>query len=76
MKILIKSNPSNPGANPKEFYQNDVYALNPGFKHQMYKIKIPIAHAKKKTRMPRRLRFPTKLTRTADTWSRPPLSRL
>ena len=46
MKILLKTNPANPAANPKEFYQNDVYALNPGFKHQMYKIKVPIAHAK------------------------------
>lgn len=46
MKILLKGNPSNPQANPKEFYHNDIYTLNPGFKHQMYKIKVPIAHAK------------------------------
>ena len=44
MKILQKS--SSPQANPKEFYANDIYTLNMQFKHQMYKIKVPIAHAK------------------------------
>ena len=33
MKILLKGNPSNPQANPKEFYPSDIYTLNPGFKH-------------------------------------------
>lgn len=46
MKLLLKSSPSNPTANPKEFYSTDVYTLNPGFKNQMYKIKVAIAHAK------------------------------
>ena len=44
MKILTKSNPSNP--NVKEFNASDSYALNGGFKHSMYKIRVPLAHAK------------------------------
>ena len=43
----MKSNPSNPSQSVKEFHLSDLYTLNlSGFKHQMYKIKVPIAHAK------------------------------
>ena len=46
LKILLKSNPANPAQSVKEFHASDVYTLNTAFKHQMYKIKVPIAHAK------------------------------
>lgn len=51
LKILIKSNPSNPTSSVKEFQSTDLYTLNNGFKHQMYKIKVPIAHAKENKNM-------------------------
>ena len=38
-------------ASTKEFQLSDVYSLNPGFKHQMYKIRVPIAHAKENKNM-------------------------
>jgi cullin 3 len=40
IKILSKTPTS------KEFQLNDQYTLNGGFKHNQYKIRIPIAHAK------------------------------
>jgi cullin 3 len=46
LKILTKSNPGNSSASVKEFNQTDVYQLNGAFKHSMYKIRVPIAHAK------------------------------
>lgn len=46
MKILVKSNPGNPQASAKDFQGSDQYTLNAQFKHQMYKIRVPIAHAK------------------------------
>lgn len=46
LKILTKSNPGNSSASVKEFSQTDVYQLNGSFKHSMYKIRVPIAHAK------------------------------
>jgi cullin 3 len=46
LKILTKSNPGNSSASVKEFNQTDVYQLNGSFKHSMYKIRVPIAHAK------------------------------
>jgi cullin 3 len=46
LKLLIKANPSNSQANVKEFIMSDTYTLNLGFKHQMYKIKVPFATAK------------------------------
>ena len=45
MKILAKSNPAGV-ISAKDFTQTDVYTLNGGFKHNMYKIRVPIAHAK------------------------------
>jgi cullin 3 len=30
----------------KDFQGSDLYTLNSSFKHQMYKIRVPIAHAK------------------------------
>ena len=52
LKILIKSaGAGNMSASTKEFQQSDVYSLNPGFKHQMYKIRVPIAHAKENKNM-------------------------
>jgi len=44
LKMLVKSNPVN--LNVREFQQNDIYSLNGAFKNNMYKIKIPLAHAK------------------------------
>jgi cullin 3 len=46
LKILQKTNPSNPSQNVKEFNPSDVYTVNMGFRHNMYKIKVPVAHAK------------------------------
>lgn len=46
LKILIKSSPGNPQASAKDFQASDLYTLNAQFKHQMYKIRVPIAHAK------------------------------
>jgi cullin 3 len=46
LKILLKSNPSQPQASVKDFQGSDLYTLNSSFKHQMYKIRVPIAHAK------------------------------
>ena len=40
LKILAKS------PNTKEFQSGDTYSLNNGFKHNLYKIKVPLAHAK------------------------------
>lgn len=40
LKIIIKS------PNAKEFNPNDTYSLNPAFKINMAKIKLPVAHAK------------------------------
>lgn len=45
-RLLNKANPMNPSAPFTEFNQNDVYSLNGGFKHNNYKIKIPVATAK------------------------------
>ncbi len=45
-KILIKVNPGNPSAPVTEFNQSDVYSLFGQFKHNNYKIKIPVATAK------------------------------
>ena len=42
----MKSNPSQPTASAKDFQASDLYTLNASFKHQMYKIRVPIAHAK------------------------------
>ena len=46
LKIITKSNPVNPSGSVKEFNQTDVYTLNGNFKHSMYKIRVPTAHAK------------------------------
>ena len=40
MKIVSKS------PNTKDFNPNDVYSLNPNFKTNMAKIRLPVAHAK------------------------------
>lgn len=42
---MAKSNPAGV-ISAKDFTQTDVYTLNGGFKHNMYKIRVPIAHAK------------------------------
>lgn len=42
MKFLVKTS----GEGNKEYQPGDVYALNPQFKHNMYKIKVPTATAK------------------------------
>jgi cullin 3 len=46
LKILQKANPQNPAQSVKEFNPADVYTVNLGFRHNMYKIRVPIAHAK------------------------------
>ena len=46
LKILMKSNPANLQQSVKDFTQSDVYTFNNQFKHSMYKIKVPVAHAK------------------------------
>ena len=46
LKVLLKSNPANPSQSVKEFTASDVYSVNTGFKYHMYKIKVPLAHAK------------------------------
>ena len=40
IKILAKSPAS------KDFNSNDLYSLNPQFKYNMHKIRVPVAHAK------------------------------
>lgn len=40
MKILNKASTA------KEFIPTDVYTLNPAFKHSLFKVRLPIAHAK------------------------------
>jgi cullin 3 len=40
IKILNKS------PNTKEFGSSDQYYLNPGFKNSLFKIRLPVAHAK------------------------------
>ena len=40
LKLLTKQ------PNTREFQQEDVYLLNPAFKYNMHKIRIPVAHAK------------------------------
>lgn len=46
LKIMLKQNPSNPQQSVKEFTMGDVYSINTAFKYHMYKIKVPLAHAK------------------------------
>jgi cullin 3 len=46
LKIINKANPNNPAQSVKEFAQGDIYSLNGGFKSSMYKIRVPVAHAK------------------------------
>jgi cullin 3 len=48
VKILAKQvgAGANPSATIKDFHATDTYTLNGGFKHSLYKIKVPIAHAK------------------------------
>ena len=46
LKLLLKSNPTNPQQNIKEYAQTDVYTLNLGFRSQLYRIKLPVASVK------------------------------
>ena len=48
LKILAKQPGvgANPSASVKEFHGTDIYLLNGSFKHNLYKIKVPTAHAK------------------------------
>ena len=46
LKLLLKSNPTNPQQNIKDFAQTDVYTLNPGVRSQLYRIKLPVASVK------------------------------